>query len=90
LESQAVCYSFSKEFKANIALEAVKGQGTANELANEFGVHINQINIWKRQILQAAPKVFGRGKDRDAENAKQERDRLYRKVSQLQIEADWL
>ena len=61
-----------------------------SELAQEFGVHVNQINLWKKQLLEAAPKVFSRGKDREAERIVRERDRLYRKVGQLQIEVDWL
>ena len=81
---------FSDEFKAKVALEAIKGQKTANELAQEFGIHVNQINLWKKQLLEAAPKVFSRGKDREAERIEQERDRLYRKVGQLQVEVDWL
>jgi len=81
---------FSTEFKAKVALEAIKGQRTANELAQEFGVHVNQINLWKKQLLEAAPKVFNQGKDLEAERMAQERDRLYRKVGQLQVEVDWL
>jgi len=81
---------FSKEFKAKVALEAIKGQRTANELAQEFGVHVSQINLWKKQLLEAAPKVFSPGKDREAEQLSKERDRLYCKVGQLQIEVDWL
>ena len=80
----------TKEFKAKIALEAIKGQRTLNELANEYGVHPNQIGLWKKKLLEIAPEVFSRGKDRDAERAKEERDRLYKKVGQLQIEVDWL
>ena len=81
---------FSKEFKARIALEAIKGQRTLNELAKEYGVHPNQIGIWKKKLLEVAPEVFGRKKDREAEKAKEERERLYKKVGQLQIEVDWL
>lgn len=81
---------FSDEFKAKVALEAVKGQRTVNELAQEFGIHINQINLWKKQLLEAAPEAFSKGKDRDAERLERERDRLYRKVGQLQVEVDWL
>jgi transposase len=81
---------FSKEFKVKVALEAIKGQRTANELAQEFGVHSNQINVWKKELLEAAPKVFSRGKDQDVEQMKAERDVLYRKVGQLQVEVDWL
>ena len=81
---------FTKEFKAKIALEAIKGQRTLNELAKEYGVHPNQIGMWKKKLLEIAPEVFRQGKDRDAERAKEERDRLYKKVGQLQIEVDWL
>jgi transposase len=81
---------FSKEFKAKVALEALKGAKPINELAQEFGVHPNQITLWKKKLLEVAPEVFGRKKDREAEKAKEERDRLYKKVGQLQIEVDWL
>ncbi len=50
---------FTEEFKAKVALEAVKGQRTVNELAQEFGVHGNQINLWKKQLLDGA--VWERG-----------------------------
>jgi putative transposase len=59
---------FSQEFKAKVALEAIKGQRTANELSQEFGVHVNQINLWKKQLLEAAPEVFSRGKDREGDD----------------------
>lgn len=81
---------FSKEFKARIALEAIKGQRTANELAQEFGVHVNQINLWKKKLLESAPEVFSTGKDREADRLEAQRDILYRKVGQLQVEVDWL
>lgn len=81
---------YSKELKAQIALDAIKGQKTIAELASEYGVHANQISSWKRQLLDAAPAAFGRGKDRAAKKKEIERDRLFKKVGQLQIEVDWL
>ena len=81
---------FSKEFKARVALEAIKGQRTANELAHEFGVHVNQINLWKKKLLESAPEVFSTGKDRETERLAAQREILYRKVGQLQVEVDWL
>jgi transposase len=71
-------------------LDAIKGQKTIAELASEYGVHANQISTWKRQLLDAAPAAFIRGKDKDAEKKEIERDRLFQKVGQLQIEVDWL
>lgn len=48
-------------FKARVALEALKGQKTLNELASEFGVHPVQITQWKRQLLDASPEIFETG-----------------------------
>ena len=69
---------------------AIKGQKTIAELASEYGVHANQISIWKKQLLDAAPAAFSSGKDKGAEKKEVERDHLYQKVGQLQIEVDWL
>ena len=80
----------SKELKASIALDAIKGQKTISELASEYGVHSNQIGRWKKQLLESAPDIFTRGKDKETEKKEVERDRLYKKVGQLQIEVDWL
>ena len=49
---------YSKELKAQIALDAIKGQKTIAELASEYGVHANQIRIWKKQLFDAAPAAF--------------------------------
>ncbi len=81
---------YSAKFKATVALEAIKGQRTANELAQEFGVHVSQINLWKRQLIESAPHLFNSRKDREAKKVEQEKERLYRKVGQLQVEVDWL
>ena len=79
---------YSKELKAQIALDAIKGQKKIAKLASEYGVHANQISIWKKQLLDAAPAAFSSGKDKDAEKKEIERDHLYQKVGQLQIAVD--
>ena len=81
---------YSKEFKARVALAAIKGQKTANELASEYEVHVSQINIWKKQALEALPEVFSRSQAREAEQREVERDRLYQQIGKLQVEVDWL
>ena len=81
---------YTKEFKAKVALEAVKGQKTVNQIASEFGIHTSQINDWKRQMLSGLPQMFDRqGERREAAN-EAERDRLYRQIGKLQVEVDWL
>ena len=54
---------YSAEFKSKIALEAIKGQKTTNELAAEYGVHPNQIAQWKKQALDELPSLFTHGAD---------------------------
>lgn len=81
---------YTKEFKAKVALEAVKGQKTANELASEFGVHVSQINTWKKHLLEELPEVFGRRSERREAEYEAERDQLYRQIGKLQVEVDWL
>ena len=61
-----------------------------SELSSEYGVHANQIGRWKKQLLDAAPDIFIQGKNKEAEKNVVERDHLYKKVGQLQIEVDWL
>ena len=47
---------YSKELKARIALDAIKGQKTIAELASEYGVHANQISLWRKQLIYAAKR----------------------------------
>ena len=76
--------------KSRISLDVIKGQKTIEELATEYGVYSNQESSWKKQLLKSAPDAFPDVKYKDAEKKKIECDRLYQKVSQLQIEVDWL
>jgi transposase-like protein len=49
---------FSGEFKAKVALEAVRGLKTANEIAQDFGVHPTQVGQWKRELQEQAGSLF--------------------------------
>ena len=81
---------YSKEFKARIALDAIKGQKTLNELASDYKVHPNQIGQWKKRLIDGSADLFSYGKDHDAEAHEAEKDRLYREIGRLQIELGWL
>jgi transposase-like protein len=61
---------YSSEFKARVALEAVKGGQTLSELSQKYEVHPNMIAKWKSQFLEAAPQIFLN--KRRKENKKQE------------------
>jgi transposase-like protein len=81
---------FSAEFKAKVALEAVRGQKTLAELADEHEVHSNQITQWKKQLLDSLPEVFGRRREQDAAQQEELTRRLYQQIGQLKVELDWL
>ena len=81
---------FSAEFKSRVALEALKEHQTINELASRFGVHPNQVSLWKKQLREQVPEIFS---DRRLKASKAEevlKARLYEEIGRLKIELDWL
>jgi transposase len=82
--------SFSAQFKSKVALEAVKGNKTVNELASEFGVHPTQIKSWKEELQKGATDIFSNKHKKQAKEVEAERDRLYRQIGKLQVEVDWV
>ena len=82
---------YDKEFKAKVALEALKGEKTLQELAITYAVHPNMIALWKKQILEHASLLFEKeGKDKDVEDAERKQGELYKQIGQLQVENDYL
>jgi putative transposase len=78
-------------FKAKVALEAIKGQRTLNELAGQFEIHPTQVVQWKQRLVAGASDLFNGGSlERDALEDAQLRDRLYQEIGQLKVELDWL
>jgi putative transposase len=81
---------YSAEFKARVALDAVKGLKTVNEFASTYGVHPTQITHWKHQLQKEVPEIFS------ARRAKREHDheafqaQLYQQIGQLKVELDWV
>ena len=81
---------FSKEFKAKVALEAVKGLKTTAEISSEYGVHVTQITQWKRELCEGLPDLFKNRKSPDEKSKDQLIDDLYKQIGQLQVENGWL
>jgi len=77
-------------FKAKVALEALKGEQTAAELANRFGVHPTLIHQWKRALLEGASGVFERGGKKTAEVDEAQVKELHAKIGELAVANDFL
>lgn len=80
---------FSASFKAEVALEALKGSKTINEIAAERRVHPNQVAAWKKQAAQGLPEVFSEGHGRDSQE-EHLTEQLYEQIGRLKVELDWL
>ena len=78
------------QFKARVAVEAIAGHKTVNEISAEYGVHASQIHKWKKQALQHLPEVLddNRRCRRDAHEAVE--SRLYQQIGQLTMEVAYL
>jgi transposase len=80
---------YSAEFKAKVALEAIRGELTVSQLGAKHGVHQTRINSWKKQAINNLSTVFEQksdvGKTSDAEVEK-----LHAKIGQLVVERDFL
>lgn len=82
--------SYSPEFKAKAALEAIKGVRTINEIASELGIHPMMLSSWKRQAMESLPDVFAKPGGKSAAEAEALQGRLYQEIGQLKVELDWL
>jgi transposase len=82
--------NYKSEFKAKVAMEAVAGRRTINEIAKEYQVHPNQISQWKKQFLEAVPQVFENRKARVGETGEELTNQLYEQIGRLKVELDWL
>ena len=78
-------------FKAQVALAALKGDKTVNELAGQYGVHPTLIHGWKKQLLAGAEQVFSNGaKAGTAADAEAEKAELFEQIGRLKMELEWL
>ena len=80
----------SAAFKAKVALEAIKGHKTINEIASEFDVHPNQVSTWKKKLLENSVDAFTRKNERREDDFEKEREKLYSQIGQLKVENDFL
>jgi len=79
----------SPAYKAKVAVAAIKGDRTLAELSEQFGVHPNQIQDWRKRLLDDAETVFGKGQQQREETDEKVKD-LHAKIGQLTMERDFL
>ena len=80
---------FTSDFKARVAIEALKERYSLSELAERFELHPNQISQWKQEFLDKSSGIF----DNKSAKPKQEEvdlDKLYAKIGKLEVERDFL
>ena len=81
---------FSAEFKARVALEAIRGQKTISQISAEFKVHSTQVTCWKKEALGRLVDMFNHKTENPAEAHSKEMDQLYQQIGKLQVENDFL
>ena len=77
-------------FKAQVALAALKGDRTVNELAGQYDVHPTLIHAWKKQLLAGADQVFSNGRLAAGADGEAEKAELFEQIGRLKMELEWL
>ena len=81
---------FSGEFKAKVALEALRGDKTIQEIATRHKVHPNQVSAWKQRAVEGMKDVFSKGVERNRGDHETEIRDLHAKIGELTVERDFL
>ena len=81
---------FTGDFKAKVALEALRGDKTIQEIATRHKVHPNQVSAWKRQAMEGLGAMFSNGADKSRMDHDSEVHDLHAKIGQLTVERDFL
>ncbi len=81
---------FTADFKARVALDALRGDRTIQEIAGRHKVHPNQVSTWKRQAMDGLGAVFSNGAERAGRDHETEVRDLHAKIGELTVERDFL
>jgi len=81
---------YSAEFKAKVAMEAIRGDLTLAELAAKHGIHHTMIGAWKRQAMEGMVSLFDNGDQSSKAASEAEIEKLHAKIGQLLVERDFL
>jgi transposase-like protein len=82
--------SFDAQFKARVALEAIREEKTLAEIASQYGVHPQRIAAWKKEAQKRMAELFQDGKAGSAKDQDELISALYEQIGKLKVELDWL
>ena len=83
--------SFDSQFKARVALEAIKEEKTIVEIANQYEVHPNQVSTWKREAIKRMAELFQDGRKKQKSKKHDiSRDDIFKEVGVLKVENEFL
>ncbi|MDT8364832.1 MAG: transposase [Nitrosomonas sp.] len=82
--------NFTGDLKAKVALEAIRGIKTVNEIGQEFGVHPTQVGLWKKELQEQAFNLFETRRGVKPVDPSSSPERLYSEIGRLKMELDWL
>jgi len=81
---------YTAQFKAKVALEAVQGIHTINEIAQQHSVHPVQVRQWKKEVQEQAASLFEKKRGKQKINDHEQPEYLYSEIGRLKTELDWL
>lgn len=81
---------FPGVLKDKVAIEAIKGERTINEIASMYQVHPNQVRKWKKLALELLPQFMADKRSAKQPNNNCDQDKLYQQIGQLTVEVDFL